>query len=376
MTFYEFFAGGGMARAGLGREWICLFANDIDARKARSYAANWGRSGLVVDDVANLRASDLPGVASLAWASFPCQDISLAGMGAGLDGTRSSSFWGFWRLMQALRAKGRAPLMIVLENVCGLLTSHGGHDFAAIADALTDAGYRFAPVLIDAAHFVPQSRERVFIVAVDGTIPIRADLASGGPCGPPFHPPALVAACARHRSTPIWFRLPAPPKRNLTLVDIIEDLPTGVSWHAKAETDRLIGMMSPVNIAKVEAAKRAGRRMVGGLYRRIRPGADGKKVQRAEIRFDDVAGCLRVPTGGSSRQTIMIVDGDAVRSRLLSPREAARLMGLSEGYVLPANYNDAYGLMGDGVAVPAVRFLATHILEPILRATDLSLAAE
>jgi DNA (cytosine-5)-methyltransferase 1 len=111
--------------------------------------------------------------------------------------------------------------------------------------------------------------------------------------------------------------------------------------------------------------------MVGGLYRRIRPGADGKKVQRAEIRFDDVAGCLRVPTGGSSRQTIVIADGDAVRSRLLSPREAARLMGLPD-----ANYNDAYHLIGDGVAVPAVRFLAAHILEPILETADFGLAAE
>ena len=106
--------------------------------------------------------------------------------------------------------------------------------------------------------------------------------------------------------------------------------------------------------------------MVGGLYRRIRPDTDGKKIQRAEVRVDDVAGCLRVPTGGSSRQTIVIVEGALVRSRLLSPREAARLMGLSDDYLLPSNYNDAYGLMGDGVAVPAVRFLAENIFGPIL----------
>ena len=109
--------------------------------------------------------------------------------------------------------------------------------------------------------------------------------------------------------------------------------------------------------------------MVGGLYRRIRPDADGKRIQRAEVRFDDVAGCLRVPAGGSSRQTIVIVEGALVRSRLLSPREAARLMGLSDDYLLRNNCNDAYGLMGDGVAVPVVRFLAAHILEPVLQAS-------
>ena len=124
--------------------------------------------------------------------------------------------------------------------------------------------------------------------------------------------------------------------------------------------------MSSVNLAKVEAAKRAGRRMVGGIYRRTRTDGDGAKVQRAEIRFDDIAGCLPTPAGGSSRQSIMIVQGSMVRSRLLSPREAARLMGLPEDYVLPENYNEAYHLVGDGVAVPVIRFLAAHILEPIL----------
>jgi DNA (cytosine-5)-methyltransferase 1 len=94
----------------------------------------------------------------------------------------------------------------------------------------------------------------------------------------------------------------------------------------------------------------------------------GERAQRLEIRFDGVAGCLRMPTGGSSIQNLMIADGAIVRSRRLSSREAARLMGLPDSYRLPSNYNEAYGLMGDGVAVPAVRFLTEHILEPVLQA--------
>ena len=121
----------------------------------------------MVGDVANVKPSDLPGVADLAWASFPCQDISLAGDRAGLDAARSGSFWPFWQLMQALRGDGRAPRLIVLENVTGLLTSHGGKDFDAICAALADAGYRFGVVMVDAALFVPQSRERVFVIGVD-----------------------------------------------------------------------------------------------------------------------------------------------------------------------------------------------------------------
>jgi DNA (cytosine-5)-methyltransferase 1 len=80
-TFYEFFAGGGMARAGLGEDWECLFANDIDEKKCASYAANWGSAHLIIDDVAALTTVDLPGHADLAWGSFPCQDLSLAGAG-------------------------------------------------------------------------------------------------------------------------------------------------------------------------------------------------------------------------------------------------------------------------------------------------------
>ena len=124
--------------------------------------------------------------------------------------------------------------------------------------------------------------------------------------------------------------------------------------------------MSPLNLAKVEAAKRAGRRMVGGVYRRTRTDLQGVKAQRAEVRFDDVAGCLRTPAGGSSRQVILVVDGPSVRSRLISARETARLMGLGDDYVLPKGYSDAYHLTGDGVVVPVVRHLAHHLLEPLL----------
>ena len=368
-AFYEFFCGGGMARAGLGSGWTCTFANDLDAAKARSYASNFGRNGLKVGDIARLTTADLPGAAALAWASFPCQDLSEAGAGAALEGFRSNAIWPCVKLVRALRSEKRAPRAIVLENVTGLLSPRSAKFLDAIGDALTEAGYRFGMVMIDAALFVPQSRERVFIVAVDKAITIPADIVAPSPSRP-FHPPALVAACARYRRhAPIWWRLPTPAMRNTVFADIVEDAPTGVPWHSQVETDRLIAMMAPVHLARLEEAQRAsqsaGKRMVGGLYRRMRP-EGGAKVQRAKVRFDDIAGCLRVPTGGSSRQTIVIVEGRSVRSRLLSTREAARLMGLPDDYKLPANYNEGYRLLGDGVAVPAVRFLAEHILEPVL----------
>jgi DNA (cytosine-5)-methyltransferase 1 len=92
------------------------------------------------------------------------------------------------------------------------------------------------------------------------------------------------------------------------------------------------------------------------------------KVQRAEVRFDGLAGCLRTPAGGSSRQTLLVLDDGRVRSRLLSAREAARLMGLPDDYPLPDSQTAALHLLGDGVAAPVVRFIAEHVLAPLARA--------
>ncbi len=369
-SFYEFFAGGGMARAGLGEGWECLLANDFDPKKGASYQANWGGEELRVGDVAALTTADLPGRADLVWASFPCQDLSLAGAGAGLKGERSGTFWPFWKLVKTLGEEGRAPRLVVLENVFGALSSHGGKDFAAIGAALAGAGYRFGAVIINAVHFVPQSRPRLFIVGVLKSVPVPGPLMAGEP-NDEWHPAALREAHSklskRSQGSWVWWRLPAPPARASIFADLVEDDPHGVAWHTAAETKRLLNMMSPINRAKVEAAKKAGHRMVGTIYKRTRAdGPNGEKVQRAEIRFDDVAGCLRTPVGGSSRQTIMVIEGKRVRSRLLSPREAARLMGLADSYLLPTNYNEAYHLAGDGVAVPVVRFLAENVIEPLL----------
>lgn len=372
-SFYEFFAGGGMARAGLGPEWTCLFANDFDAKKGFAYQANWGTGGeLKIGDVQEITTKDLPGRPDLVWGSFPCQDLSLAGVGAGLDGERSGTFYPFWEAINGLVEDGRAPSIVAVENVCGALTSHGGKDFEAICRTFAKAGYRYGALVINADLFVPQSRPRLFVVGVAKDVEIPPELLSPEPLDP-FHTRALCRAVealpAETRELLVWWNVPTPGRRSETFADVIEESPDSVSWHNQAETKRLLDMMSAVNLAKVEAAKRAGRRMVGGVYRRTRLDEQGHKVQRAEVRFDEVAGCLRTPAGGSSRQIILVVEGYRVRSRLISARETARLMGLEDSYVLPRNYNEAYHLTGDGVAVPVVRHLAQHVFEPVLAAS-------
>jgi DNA (cytosine-5)-methyltransferase 1 len=373
LTFYEFFAGGGMARLGLGADWACAFANDFDAAKAATYRANFvdAADHLHEGDVWKLSPADLPGRADLAWASSPCQDFSLAGARAGLAGGRSSAFFGFWRLVEALNGEGRAPRVIVIENVGGLLTSHGGADFAALGAALVAQGYRFGALEIDAQAFLPQSRPRVFVIATrqpppasligDSVFRTRAVQLAAQRL-----PPDLAAHW-------IDWRLPAPPPRNTDLAALLED-DDAVAWHAPERTAAWLAMLSPLHRARLEAAQARGERRIGAVFRRMRT-EQGQRVQRAEIRFDGLAGCLRTPRGGSSRQVIVCVEDERVRTRLLTPREAARLMGLPDSYRLPKAATRALHVAGDGVATPVVRWLTRELLEPLLGADEV-MAAE
>ncbi|MCD1626815.1 DNA cytosine methyltransferase [Seohaeicola saemankumensis] len=378
-TYYDFFAGGGMAGLGLGSEWQCLFANDIDAKKAASYRANHhGGNELLLKDVAMVTLDEIPGTADLVWASFPCQDLSLAGRGEGLAGKRSGMFKPFWQLVRDLHAAGRGPKMVAVENVYGAITSNGGRDFATLAASFSGLGYHFGAVVVDAVHFLPQSRPRFFIIGISGDLRVPDTCTQEAPSSI-WHPPALIeghsllSAAAKARW--VWWNLPVPQMRETTLSDLIEDHPQGVKWHTVSETKYLLDMMTDLNRKKVEAAMLLGTKVVGTIYRRTRPDENGIKRQRAEVRFDEVAGCLRTPGGGSSRQTIIVIEGKKVRSRLLSPREAAALMGLPKTYELPVRYNDAYKLAGDGVAVPVVQFLASSVFEPVIHKNRLALVA-
>lgn len=363
LKFYEFFAGGGMARLGLGAGWTCTFANDFDPKKCAAYRDNFKAEELHQGDVREVTPDQLPAGASLAWASFPCQDLSLAGNGAGLAGDRSGVFWPFFNLMLELKKQRRNPPIVALENVSGLITSHGGADLTNLLSALSNAGYRSGALLIDGAHFVAQSRPRLFVVAVARGVTLPKGLTAKVP-NPTWHPKSLQEVVnnlpTETRRSWLWWKLPAPTAEAAHLREVIELEPQGVDWHSLTETKKLLSMMTPGNLEKVKEAQRMGGLQVGTVYKRTRLG-----IQRAEVRFDGVSGCLRTPAGGSSRQIVMVVNEGKVRSRLISPRETARLMGLPESYKLPARYNDTYHLTGDGVCVPVVSWLERHLLRPL-----------
>jgi DNA (cytosine-5)-methyltransferase 1 len=347
-AFLEFFAGSGLVAQALGAYFEPVWANDISPKKAAVYAANHRPDVFHLGPIEEVNPSNLP-AAALAWASFPCQDLSLAGANAGIHGSRSGLVWKWLQIIGGMSAP---PSILVAENVTGLITSMDGANYRALHLAICKRGYLLGAVILDAALWVPQSRPRVFIVAVQEGLAIPGALLSDGPTW--LQPPAVVRA-AQDLEGWLWWRMPQPKDRKHELKDLID-------WDADCQDS----VQSSRNLALIAPRHRArlldGETVVAAGYKRTRA-----KGQVLELRFDNVAGCLRTPEGGSSRQFLVLKNGDDLKIRLLTVRETARLMGAPDSYKVPGTYNDGYKAMGDAVAVPVARHLALHLLSPLAK---------
>ena len=344
----DFFAGSGLVSVALSDFFKTVWANDISEKKARVFNANNADGVLEVGSIENVMGANLPPVA-LSWGSFPCQDLSLAGDMNGLYASRSGLFWQWLRVMDEMHTR---PPVVVAENVLGLVSAEGGVYYQIVHRELIKRGYKVGAIMLDAVHWVPQSRKRIFVVAVRQDIDTAGFVANG----PIWCHPSPVRNVARKVKKWIWWNLPRPPKMTTSLEDIIEfDVPCDSVDEANAK----LSLISDKKIEMVKLATRNQRRAFTG-YRRTR-----NHKQVLEVRMDGIAGCLRTPCGGSSRQIVVIGKKGKIQTRLLTVRETARLMGAPDDFKIPGSYNDGYMAMGDGVAVPVARYLAEHLLAPL-----------
>jgi len=353
----EFFAGIGLVRLALERQgWRVVFANDIDPKKAEMYRHNWrNEDHLNVGDVHALDANQVPSC-SLFTASFPCNDLSIAGRWEGLYGKESSSFWGFIRIIRDMGE--RRPPLVMLENVVGFLIRHGGHDLEQALLALNELGYAVDAIILNARHWVPQSRPRLFVFAshLEDYETRSCTLVSD------VRPEALCNFIHKHPNIRWNIRdLPALPLPRARLADIIEKLPANdPHWWNKKRADYFMSQMSTKH-------EQQARQMIAGksytyatAFRRVR---HGKSM--AELRTDGIAGCLRTPRGGSGRQILLKAGGNKYQVRLLTARECARLQGVPDSYVIDVPLNQGLFGFGDAVCVPAVEWIAQHYLTPV-----------
>ena len=346
--FLDFFAGSGLVTEALKNYFNVAWANDIDAKKKVVYCANHPSRIFQHKSIADVKGNELPS-ALLSWASFPCQDLSLAGNLNGIDSSRSGMVWEWLRVMDEMTKK---PAIAVAENVVGLISSHQGKHYKQLHNELVKRGYKVGALVIDAAYWVPQSRKRVFVVAIDKDIPTKQFEAPS----PTWCHPNSVINTSKGLKEWIWWNLPKPKVNRKRLDDIID---YAAPCDEKPKSKKNIALISTKHQKKLNELHKKGVKVFPG-YKRIR-----NQQQVLELRFDGIAGCLRTPQGGSSRQVVIIRNNGSFESRLLTVQETAALMGVRKSYKIPGSYNDGYKAMGDAVAVPVTRFLAKHLLAPI-----------
>ncbi len=369
-NFLEFFAGIGLVRAGLEPSgWRCVYANDYEPKKRAMYEARFGVTDhFHLGDVNETEqvVSRIKGDVFLATASFPCIDLSLAGHYRGFDGEHSSTFFAFANVLRALGT--RRPKVVMLENVTGFLTSHKGEDFRRAVGVLAELGYWLDAFVLDAGHFTPQSRPRVFVVGVvPELIPPEARPSLNRrlfPAGCHILRPDRIQKLVDTVKLPtgwVQFDLPCPPERTRTLDEVI-DLGEGEDWWGDDEVARHYGMMHDRHRERIDELLRSGQRWVGTIFRRIR-----QERQRAEVRFDGLAGCLRTPSGGSAKQIVVATDRGRLLMRWMSPREYARLQGADE-FPLEGKRLDLLWGFADAVCVPVIAWIDRHLLTPLYQA--------
>ncbi|NBD35307.1 MAG: DNA (cytosine-5-)-methyltransferase [Chloroflexi bacterium] len=362
LTVAEYFAGIGLVRMGLEPcGWRVDFANDISEKKYEMYKVFFPNGQhYVIKDIFDVDPSNVPST-TLATCSFPCIDLSLAGNMNGIDGDHSSAFWGFIRI---LKAQGEsAPPLVLIENVPGWLYSNNGMDFRVTIQALNKLGYACDIFSLNALSFTPQSRLRIFVVGAkfpDLNKDIDQTLS---------RPKTLLTKRLRKSIfTNLdlnWFYTEAPkppPSRTKGLSNIVERMDdTDSRWWSEDKVKHHLDMMAKSHYERVARFIEEDQITYRTFYRRTRKGQ-----QRAEVRHDDLAGCLRTAIGGSGKQFLIRAGNGNIKMRAMTAREYARLQGVPDKYPITTNGVQALTGFGDAVCVPVITWLAQNALKPLI----------
>ncbi len=352
----EFFAGIGLVKRGLEPEGFeVVFANDIDDVKKRIYEANNQTSEFVLSDIRKLRGWEIPRI-ELAAASFPCTDVSVAGMRAGSEGRNSSLVNEFLRIVREMGI--RKPEVILLENVLGFASSNEGGFLRSTVANLNSMGYVCDVIVLDAVRFVPQSRPRLFVIGWFGNL-CEPELSFNSEVHPPW------VGKFRERYPELTIRslsLPPLPNCSSTLEDVVDKLDRdNPLWWNGDRVRGFVDSLSPIQSKRLQGMKLSPAVQWATAYRRTR---HGKAVW--EIRNDQISGCLRTGRGGSSRQALVEAGLGEFRVRWMTAREYCRLQGAPDIDLGGATENQGRFALGDAVCVPTISWLARNALMPLI----------
>ncbi len=360
LTAVEYFAGIGLFRMGLEiAGWNVVYANDWNTEREQIYHGFFFEHYLV-EDIFSISHKRIPQT-TLATCSFPCIDLSLAGNMSGINGKHSGAFWGFHNILKKQGAD--SPPIVLLENVAGWLSSNHGNDLRIVAKALNELNYACDIFMLNARSFVPQSRPRIFLVAVKTKAPIaefpyakRSELLM----------PTKLKNFVKNNSDICWFccDIPEPPSHKSSgfSKNIVEKISNSDSrWWPEDKVHKHLSMMPSMHLEAVQALTKKKTTTYKTFFRRRR-----QEGQRAEVRSDDIAGCLRTATGGSGKQFLIAAGNGKLKMRTLIAREYARLQGVPDEFpITTKTERQALNAFGDAVCVPAVEWIAKNVLTPL-----------
>lgn len=308
-TMIDLFAGIGGTRLGFhqtGKVRV-VFTSEIDAFAQKTYSANFGDE--IVGDITRIDTIDIPNHDILV-GGFPCQAFSQAGLKRGFDDTRGTLFFDIARILRDKR-----PKAFLLENVKNLVSHNHGNTFQVIMQTLDDLDYEVTPMLFKAKDFgVPQNRERIYLVGFD-------------------------RKKVRNYKD---FTSPVPPCTDTRVGQILEkdvDEKYTISDTLWAGHQR----------RKAEN-KKAGKGFGYSLF-------------NAKSPYTNTISARYYKDGSE-----ILIEQKGRNPRKITPREAARLQGFPEDFIIPVSDTQAYKQFGNSVAVPVINAIATQIIQVLEKA--------
>ncbi len=334
--FIDLFAGIGGMRLGFeSAGGTCVWSSEWNKYSNQTYESNFGDGGILEGDITKVDETSLPAFDVLL-AGFPCQPFSIAGVSKknalgrlhGFDDeTQGTLFFDIERILKATK-----PAAFLLENVKNLRSHDKGRTFEVITRHLRALGYHVPePRVIDARHFVPQHRERVFIAGFREPVEWSLDTLA--------LPPMDLAPRLGHILHKTDGSEPFIPHDGHRFFD----------FDGRVVLPKYT--LTPKLWAYLQAYKEKHQKAGNGFGFGIFGQGDVARTLSARYHKD-----------GSE---VLIDQGPGKVPRRLTPRECARLMGFPDSFEIPVSDTQAYRQFGNAVAVPVINAVAGHMLSAL-----------